>query len=85
VATTATVFNSWQHLPVIVPFDDRRVRVPADRALGQKNNISLSQREILLPFAIDFLQSRCTKDFRKAKMRATDGVCLTVCGSIVVA
>jgi hypothetical protein len=38
-----------------------------------ENNISLSQKEILLPFAADFLQSRCTKNFRKAKMRADDG------------
>jgi hypothetical protein len=84
VATTATVFDSWQAFLSSCSFDGRRVRVPADRALGQKNNISLSQKEILLPFAIDFLQSRCTKNFRKAKMRATDGVCLTACGSIVV-
>jgi hypothetical protein len=60
------------------------MRVAVDRTLGQKNNISLSQKEILLPFAIDFSAIALHQNFRKAKMRASDGVCLTACGSIVV-
>jgi hypothetical protein len=48
-------------------FDDRRVRVLADRASGQKNNISLSQKEILLPFAIDFSAIALHQKFSQSK------------------
>jgi hypothetical protein len=43
------------------------MRVAVDRTLGQKNNISLSQKEILLPFAIDFSACAAPKIFAKQK------------------
>jgi len=59
------------------------MRVAVDRTLGQKNNISLSQKEILLPFAIDFSAIALHQKFSQSK-NASNGVCLTACGSIVV-
>jgi hypothetical protein len=43
------------------------MRVAVDRTLGQKNNISLSQKEILLPFAIDFSAIALHQKFSQSK------------------
>jgi hypothetical protein len=67
VATTATVFDSWQAFLSSCSFDGRRVRVPADRALGQKNNISLSQKEICCRLRSIFCNRAAPKIFAKQK------------------
>jgi hypothetical protein len=59
-----------------------RMRLPIERKV-RKTTFLFSKKKISL-FARDFLQSRCTKDFRKAKKRTSAEVCLTPCGSAVV-